>query len=244
MPVPSKLGKYSSISRNRGLKPFLPRTRRLNRANLTHFLNQYNGVVIKPLWGSGGLGVIAISTRGNRDYVIHCKKVKKNVTGMESLYANIMKLTGKKPYLVQRKLSLASIDGRPIDFRVMVQRTRNSGWIVTGKLAKVASPGYFITNLARNRGTVLPFETAIKRSNIRGVTATQIHKQIDRVVLTSVKMLQQDHPIRTVGFDIGIDRFGNIWIIEPNYSPDKTMFRRLKDKTLYHRIMHYYNRKR
>jgi len=46
--------------------------------------------------------------------------------------------------------------------------------------------------------------------------------------------------LRIVGFDIGVDRGGKPWIIEANFRPSKKLFKRLKDKTMYRRIMRYF----
>lgn len=242
---PSKLNKYHAIRQNRALIPYLPITSRLTAQSLSAFLNRHGSVVIKPLWGSNGNGVISIrSKKSRRAYEVHYRKHKKVYSNLDSLYTGLKKMTKNKQYLIQRKIDLAQINGRPFDLRVMIQRSKQKGWVVTGKLVKLASPGYFVTNLGRNEGKVIPLHTAIQRSNIRNISVSKLEKQIDHVVSASVRRLQTQYPIRTVGFDIGLDRRGHIWIIEPNYTPDKTMFQKLKDKSIYRRIMKYYNQKR
>jgi D-alanine-D-alanine ligase-like ATP-grasp enzyme len=38
---------------------------------------------------------------------------------------------------------------------------------------------------------------------------------------------------------MGLDQNGHIWIIEANRSPMMSHFRKIKDKTMYHRIVEY-----
>ncbi|GEC92026.1 hypothetical protein DES34_106257 [Brevibacillus brevis] len=54
------------------------------------------------------------------------------------------------PYLIQRGISLAQVNGSLFDVRVMVQRRSGSPWVVTGMLAKVAGRSYIITNVKRS----------------------------------------------------------------------------------------------
>jgi len=42
-----------------------------------------------------------------------------------------------------------------------------------------------------------------------------------------------------LGLDIGIDTSGKPWIIEANFTPAKSLFLKLKEKSMYHRIMSY-----
>lgn len=241
-----KWTKHKIMTRSSTLASVLPATRVLRFTSFSSLLEQYNKIIVKPLGAFGGLGVIQVSSLGNEQYQIHSGKNKKTITGLKSAYDYVRKHTKRRTNLVQQKIHLAQIKGKPFDVRVMVQRnTGKSNWAVTGKLAKVAGSGFIITNMARSKGSILPLSTAIRKSNIPGGIEDEIQHEVDRVALKAVKHLHASYPfIRIVGMDIGLDHHGKAWIIEANFEPSKGLFLHLKDKSQFRRIMSYYRKKR
>ncbi|PZD96351.1 hypothetical protein DNH61_08340 [Paenibacillus sambharensis] len=237
-----KLTKYRVMRNASALAASLPHTRSLSKLHLQSLLKQYGKVIVKPSGGYGGAGVMSVSVKGT-GYEVHYGRSRKTFSSLPLLYSYIKSKTGGLRYIVQRKIPLAKVKGRPFDIRVMVQRTKKSGWSVTGKLAKIAGPGYIVTNVARSKGRVAPLADAISSSNITGKSVKQLQSQIDRVSLRSAKQLQKYYRIDTVGLDIGLDAKGKAWIIEPNFKPDKSLFRKLRDKSMYRAVMSFYNRR-
>lgn len=236
----SKLAKHKVLSGSPKIVPYLPPTRIMNKESFMDFVKKYSEVVVKPSSGSGGTGVMMVRKLPDGDYEIQSGTRRIRNKTLLSTY-NTIQSSVNRTYLIQPKLSLARINGRPFDLRVMVQKRKGMDWKVTGIMAKVAGSGYFITNLVRSKGKALPFHTAVQSSNIQGITSTQLQEQIHQTALLIVKRLQSYYRINTVGLDIGIDHKGKVWLIEANFSPDKTYFKRLKDKTIYKRIMAYFN---
>jgi hypothetical protein len=99
-----------------------------------------------------------------------------------------------------------------------------------------------ITNTACSCGYVLPLETALLRSAIASASSKHapIARDLDRIALQTVRRLQLSYRfITNVGIDFGLDSAGRIWIIEANFAPSRGLFNRLKNKTMYRRIMKY-----
>jgi len=235
-----KLTKHKFLMMSNDLVSSLPRTQKMNKESFLSFLKQYGHIVVKPSSGSGGAGVILITSLGNGNYDVHYGRNKKTIYGIQPTYSFVQgKVKGL--YIVQQGIKLAKINGRRFDLRVMVQRNRMSRWTVTGILAKIAGSGYFITNIVESKGRAIPLHTAIQESNISGASIKDLEKQINQLALKVVYRLQKHYPIHTVGIDMGIDSQGKVWIIEANFNPDKSYFLRLKDKTMYRRIMSLYN---
>lgn len=232
-----KLTKYRVMSKSSVLAAAIPSWRKFSESSFQTFLQRYKRIIVKPSVGSGGAGVIAVSRQDSHKYKIHRNRHVTIRNSIRSAYCYVRKFTREKSHVIQKKIALAKVNGRPFDVRVMIQRDRSGSWVITGKLAKVAGSGYIITNIRRSRGRVIPFTTAIERSNIKGRSASEIAQTIDTISLAAVKQLQKYYSIRTVGLDIGIDNRGRVWIIEPNFHPDITMFRKLKDQSFYRRIV-------
>lgn len=235
----SKLTKYYVMRRDRGLHSALPSTAVLSKENMLSFLDKYSKVVAKPAGGSGGAGVMMVKSVGDNKYTVQSGAKKRTVKGKSDTYSYVRSRT-KIRYLVQRGISLARVNGRPFDIRVMVQRRKGSSWKVTGMMVKVAGAGYIITNIKRSGGRALPLVTAIKRSNIRGISTSSLLARIQSLALRSARRLATYYSgHRVFGLDMGIDSKGRVWIIEANLTPDITLFLKIKDKSMYRKIVAY-----
>jgi glutathione synthase/RimK-type ligase-like ATP-grasp enzyme len=238
----NKLKKYWYLKRSSQLKPYLPETQLMNKETFWSFMSKYGRVIVKPIGGSRGRGVIQAKVVGNDEYKIQLEKRKIKLKGTKSTYKYIRRLIGSGTYIVQRRISRARIHGRPFDMRVIVQRRRHSSkWIVTGKVAKVAGRGYIVSNITRSKGTVLQVKTAIRlSSSLKDMSQQDLQHKLDRVAKLSAMKLSSLFPHhRIYGLDMGLDRHGHVWIIEVNLSPSRSHFLKLKDKTMYHRITSY-----
>jgi hypothetical protein len=238
-----KLTKYNLLAKSPGLISALPKTRSMTKRHFRSLIKRYDKVIAKPSRGSGGVGVISVSSKGRRIYKIHYGTKKKTISGLSPAYSYIRRKTKGASYIVQRKIALARVNGRPFDARVMVQRKKGSGWVLTGRLAKIAGAGYIITNIARSKGKVVPLSTAIRKSDIHGASVSRIQSRMDRIAIRTAEQLRKYYRIRTVGLDAGIDRNGKVWIIEANFTPSKSLFLKLKDKSMYKRIVGFHKKR-
>lgn len=235
-----KLMKHRLMEHSQTLAQHLPTTLRMNEQNLWRLASQYGTVIVKPNGGYGGKGVMQVSLRAGGQVEIHYDKKVRAFTSKSEAYKFLKRKMGRATHLVQQKIALAKVDGRPFDIRVMVQRKRGSSdWAVTGKLAKIAGSGYIITNTARSRGKVVTLPTALRRSGLSSASIPHMEEQADSIALRAVRQLRRHYPLRTVGLDMGIDTNGKLWIIEANFKPMVSLFARLKDRTMYRRILSY-----
>ncbi|MBP1934802.1 YheC/YheD family protein [Ammoniphilus resinae] len=236
----SKWSKYKLMLQDKELVAHLPETELFTESMLWQFLDKYNQVIVKPSRGSRGYGVIQVSSLGDDQYEIHAENTRKTIKGRKETYEYLVArhLRRKKRYIVQQRIPLATINGCPIDLRVMVQRKKGSSeWVVTGKLVKVANRGFIVTNLAK---ALLPVDQAISMSSIKDYPLDSLVTTMDQISLRASEELVKSFPNqRTIGYDIGIDQNGQVWIIEANFSPMISLFRRLGDREMYRRIRWY-----
>lgn len=219
--------------------PHLPKTWLFNKSNLNQALDRFSSLIIKPSHGSGGYGILQVKRLRDGRYAVYKNARKQIVKGRTSLYAKLRTWKSDRPYIIQQRIHLAAIHGRPLDIRVMVQRTQGE-WRVTGKLAKVAGKGYFVTNLARSKGYVLPIQTALTRSTANQQSVDAISSSLDLVALRAAEQLTKtNNHLKILGIDMGVDPSGKVWIIETNYAPMISLFRHLKDRSMYRRILRY-----
>ncbi|MGG4456050.1 YheC/YheD family protein [Brevibacillus porteri] len=235
----SKLTKHNLLKASPTLVSALPKTRLFSKQSLYTFLDRYEKVIAKPAGGSGGAGVMLITRKTKGRYRVQRGPSHHTLRGKLTTYQYLRKKI-TAPYLIQRGISLARVNGSLFDVRVMVQKRPGSPWVVTGMLAKVAGRGYIITNVKRSKGRVLPIRTAIRRSLIRGASSSMIIARLRKIALLAAKRLALYYTRQQVfGFDMGIDASGRVWIIEANLRPDITLFLMLSDKSMYNQICKY-----
>ncbi|WP_245596735.1 YheC/YheD family protein [Shimazuella kribbensis] len=241
VPAANKLFKYSFMRKSNQLAPHLPETHKLTPISFENMIKKYGSVIVKPINSRGGFGVIQVTPWKNHYFQIHIETSKTLVYGLETAYRDIQKLIGTRKYIIQRRIPLPKINDRPFDMRIIVQRKKNSNvWAVTGRAAKVAGKGYFVTNNTRSKGKMLPVETAIQASTLRNFSSKALLSKIKHVALLSAKRLQSLFPHhRIYGLDIGFDQHGHVWIIEANLFPALSHFRKLGDMNMYRRIIVY-----
>ncbi|MFD2371546.1 YheC/YheD family protein [Brevibacillus sp. GCM10020057] len=232
-----KWSKHQHLVKDEFLRDYLPATRLFTPERLWEYVEDYEKVILKPSGGGGGAGIIQVSDKGDNRYLVHAGNTRRIVEGRDYTVSYVKSLFRPKPYLLQPLIQLGRIDGRPFDVRVMVQRRGSeSPWVLTGWVAKLAGPGFVVTNVARSRGKVLPLEKAIRLSNVSA--PDHLFEEIRQVALAAAKVLGTAYPtLREVGLDLGIDIEGKPWIIEANFRPNLSLFQKLKDQSYYRKII-------
>lgn len=235
--------KYRFLENYKPLVKHMPKTKILTKEDFWDLLKEYRHVILKPVWGSRGQGVIQVSSIGNGKYKLHYENIQIIKQDKEDIFRFIKSKIGSASYMIQRRVNRPTINGQPFDMRVIIQRKKNSSaWVVTGKVIKVAGKGYIVSNNSRSQGTLLHFNEGIKKSSINQLSATKLESEINRVSILSAKRLSTLFPgHRIYGLDIGPDNEGRIWIIETNLFPAMSHFLKLNDKTMYRRIIDFKN---
>ncbi|MDN4593198.1 YheC/YheD family protein [Polycladomyces subterraneus] len=231
-----KILKTSAMIQSPLVRKHIPLTRWLNEETLTDMLKKHYTVFIKPDKGSGGYGIIRVrKTSKNLFEVI--MGTKRQLVPQENLMKYIQNFTRPfRSYLVQQGIKLSQYKGRPFDFRIYMQKPRNS-WVVSGKVTRVAAPGRFLTNYHQGAKPVTVPEVLRSVLNNNKKVAEMI-QQIGQLSLATAQVLDAHFPgIRELGIDIALEKSGKLWILEANTSPACITFRLLPDKTMYHRIL-------
>ncbi|MFC4077601.1 YheC/YheD family protein [Salinithrix halophila] len=234
-----KMGVHRTLMGDAALAPALPETRWFNEENLWGLLERYRSVILKPSGGTGGYGVIQVTALGDGRLEVRFGPRRQVFINQKAALTRIKQgMQHRTLYLVQQRISLIEVGGCPVDIRVMVQRKKGSPWQVTGHLAKVAGQGYIVTNIARSGGKVLPVHRAITLSSAKGISPNRAVRDLCDTALRAAQRLGRFSPRSLIaGFDMGVDRKGKVWIIEANPKPALSLFLKLKDKSMYRRII-------
>lgn len=225
---------YRMFSQDPAIKRYLPDTAICRRRTLDAYLSKYGTVYIKPDVGGRGEGVTkAWRTPQGLFYIVE----KGNPTycaSVDELYDRLS-LARKKRHVVQQGLELSEYRGQKYDIRIMMVRDPGRRWQVCGMLAKTAGRGSIITNILRGHGEVINAQEALAQSHPgrEAILVSEMVKLVNRCnrVFSKIRYEWQ------MGYDVGVDVNGKLWLIEANPgNPSHALFRRLKDQSTYWRI--------
>src|SRR5665647_912604 len=110
----SKWTKYKVLKKSKVLIPHLPKTYWMKKPSLWKLLNKFDEVIVKPSGSYGGNGVLLIRSLGDLKFEIQAGPRKKLISGQANLWDYIKKRTSKN-FIVQRRISLATVNKRPFD---------------------------------------------------------------------------------------------------------------------------------
>lgn len=209
---------HELLKKKTELHEYLPTTTR--GSGLRVMMNRYSDLILKPCRGSIGNGVMRlIRTGAGRWRLSYFSSSMRRLRSIPIEQAALPKTFRSRlnsvPYLVQERIPLAEIGGRPFDLRVTVQRGWGGDWLVTGLFAKLAAPGGFVSNIARG-GEAVSSSYALEKVFSRS-TAAHIRMSVEKLSLAIAGYLEQDLPgLADIGLDIGITKDGRIFFIECN----------------------------
>lgn len=226
------------------IRPYIPDAAICAPKTLQRFLEKYQMVYIKPDNGRRGHGVIRAWKTGNQYAYIVVRGNPVYCSSVSELY-NRMRLAKKKTRMIQQGIHLAKIGDRIIDIRVMMIRDTDLNWQYAGMVAKVSGEKSIISNVNLGEGYVLKVEEALRQS--LGID----DEELNRIIAEMIELCHQCNHLYSgkgydwrIGYDIGVDESGKIWLIEANRMPSHSLFRKLEDKTMYRKINRMWSRYR
>ncbi|MCA1030854.1 YheC/YheD family protein [Bacillus timonensis] len=202
---------------------------------IERMLSKYNHVFLKPANGSLGLGVFQIIySREEEAYYCRYKDDQENenrlqkFTSLEALLKRLFRNKQLENYIVQQGITLMRKEHKVIDFRIHTNKNVRGKWEVSVIAGKISGRGSVTTHI-NNGGLVKTIEEifptrddCIKAREKLKEAALLLSRSIDDKVEGS---------IGEIGFDLGIDKNGHLWLFEANSKPGRSIFAhpKLKD---------------
>lgn len=207
--------------------PYLPETHPFTSYSMIEtMLSKYGHIYIKPKNGSLGLGVHQIIYDKHQDNYF-CRyqdddglnRLRKFTT-LERLFKTVFANQDLEKMLVQQGIHLLRNETRSIDFRIHTNKDDLGDWHITAIAAKIAGLGSVTTHM-RSGGEIKTMEEIFLKEECELYT-----EKLTTAALLLSKSLDKNIEgiIGEIGFDLGIDRNGEVWLFEANSKPGRSIF--------------------
>jgi hypothetical protein len=210
------------------LKKHVPKTERMDDVERAiSRIERWGCAYVKPIGGYGGKGVTRIEVIGSGRYRVSVDRTQVGENAKERLEygpSELRELLLRKtrvPHLIQQGLNLITIDGRKVDFRVVVQRDGQGIWHVVGIIPKMAPQDGVVTNIIAG-GQKLTWRSCVQLARREGRSLSR--EPLEKCALAIAKYLTRKAPhAGIIGFDLGIDVNDKVYMIEMNPKPARSL---------------------
>jgi hypothetical protein len=223
----NKLDVFNGLVQDRTVREYLPETQAFSSVlQVRELLSRHSHIYLKPINGSLGLGIHQI-IYDEQDAAYYCRysdsdgvnRLRKFAT-LDGLFNTVFGGKRLNSMLVQQGISLIKNEQRKIDFRVHTNKDDKGFWKVTAIAAKIAGPGSVTTHL-KNGGVIKTPEEIFPPAESRDLCKT-----LSEAALLLSRSLEKNMEgiIGEIGFDLGVDRDGKVWLFEANSKPGRSIF--------------------
>ncbi|HET7656977.1 MAG TPA: YheC/YheD family protein [Bacillales bacterium] len=206
---------------------YLPQTHNAPSQELIEsMLQTYRHVYLKPARGSLGLGIHQIIKSKEKEGY-YCRfhdgeaSRLRRFDSIESLIRQQLPQGRLEQLLVQQGIDLLQWQNRAVDFRVHTNKNEEGKWVVSTVAAKVAGSGSVTTHIKYGGEVKMVDEVFGMGPAKEGATAKL--KQAS-LAISAVIEEKMEGTIGEIGFDLGIDHEGQVWLFEANAKPGRHIF--------------------
>lgn len=218
----NKLETHLNLSR--WLSSHLPETVPYDKESSIHLLMQHKLLYFKPCHGHHGKGVYRVDMRDSGEIFIGSHHFLPSIIvgSVHEFQDRIDQLIGDTPYLIQRGVPIAQLNGRNFDMRVLVQKNEKGLWAVTNMISRIAFLGCFNTSICEDVClTVEALKKLYPPDKVR-----QILTSIYNISMRAAEIIELDtgNHLCELSVDLALDHNGDVWIIEVNGKPQKDLY--------------------
>ncbi|HEY8348037.1 MAG TPA: YheC/YheD family protein [Symbiobacteriaceae bacterium] len=221
---------YQCLRSDEMLQPHLPETLLVTGGEtVVEMLQRHPVVLLKPLMGTGGRGILRgrLSGLGVMQFEFVSAEtgmLKEAYVEWEQLDRWLQRRKAAGRYIVQQELSLAVFYGRVADLRVLVQKDGQGCWSVTGMGCRVARNGHFTANL-QTGGQGVPADLLLEAVAPDPGQREALQERVASLALRAAHQIEAClGPMGELGLDFGLDRRGDLWLLEANALPGREIF--------------------
>ena len=217
----NKMSVYSRLLSSNEFRPYLiPSEPLQSLQQLISNLQQNERLIIKPINGHRGIGVIYIEKEKNL-YKLLIDGNNQTMT-VEQFSEFISSQLQNTKMMVQPYINCRTQAGQVFDFRLHVQKEGRGEWVITAIYPRIGAPGNIVSNIHMGGSTnylesFLQLEFSEKAVTIKPFLedfALRLARYLD---ILQYQLFQEK--LDEIGIDIGLDDQGKYWLFEVNWRP-------------------------
>ncbi|MDX5476550.1 MAG: YheC/YheD family protein [Bacillaceae bacterium] len=226
--LPNKWEVFQKLQLKNELQPFFLPTKKYTLLHFTKMLSTYKEVLLKPINGSQGVGIIKVNQ--SLDCVEVSRDGEHRVTFNSLLLFHDWIMAKETPFILQPFLTLLTNNQQPFDLRILLQKGEDGEWLERFRAIRHGGVGNITANLATG-GAILQYEDWIKQFSY------EERNKFETIVSLLVSNLSKEldkkfHPLFEIGVDIAIDCNLNPWILDINSKPGHKMIEMTANKQI------------
>ncbi|MBM4764107.1 YheC/YheD family protein [Bacillus sp. B15-48] len=220
--LPNKWRIHEALSSS-PLKSYLPETKIAEHSSqVLAFLDKHKKIILKPISGSGGMGIACLEmNKGSISLLIEKQQKLQHTNFPERQTAAkwIEHLLAKKDYLIQPFLQLSDKLDRPFDIRVFLQKDGSGQWVKRAKAIRVGKKQGLLSNLRAGAET-LNFQEWLQTVEAKHHDFL-VDELTDLICKTPLIIESTFPPPFELGIDIGVAKDLSLWILDVNSKPGR-----------------------
>lgn len=216
---------YKVLAKYEEPKEYLPETIAYSSfEDVIYMINKYNFIFMKSQYGCGGKEVFSLERVDNRYKLSYFKRRQRELflDDLDEVCKFTTKFVGNKHFIIQHGIRLLTFNGCNMDIRMYIVKNELGVWESVFNGARVSKGNFKLTN-ANAGGTYAAYEQLyplLKEQH--GLIEVPSTKKLSKVTILLAHYLEQElGSFGEIGFDIGIDVNGRIWMLEANSKPSK-----------------------
>ncbi|WP_204203583.1 YheC/YheD family protein [Bacillus suaedaesalsae] len=222
-PTFNKWHMYEWFQHNPKLKDTLPSTQLVDRSNQIYkFIKKYKNAYLKPIGGTFANGIIKLTYNAKFVTASYYKKDKKrhiikSLNTKKKFNRFLLKFLKSEKYLIQEAIDLIQHNGSIIDFRLIFVKDKEGTWKDLGLFSRFSAKESSVSNINAG-GKAFHGDVTLKDAlKLSDEQFKLFRNNLSSTCLEAAKELEKHlHHCGNLGFDIGIDKTNQLWIIEIN----------------------------
>lgn len=182
-----------------------------------NMINRYEKVIIKPLNGHQGGGVVFIEKDGTNHYKMNDAGLISSINEKQLLNF-ISKKIQERDYVVQQFIISQTKTGHVFDFRLHVQKNGEGKWVITSIYPRIGRLGTITSNMGSG-GYSSYLEIFLKTEFDDSWYDIQRYLEQFAISFSNHFDSLYDSELDELGIDVGIDTNQKLWLFEVNWRP-------------------------
>ncbi|WP_246938888.1 YheC/YheD family protein [Bacillus pinisoli] len=228
--LPNKWEIYQTLRESDVLSSYLPSTRLIeNIKQLKGFLRKEKSIIIKPISGSQGNGVMHLEL-SSQSIQVHSQQNGESI--FQSIQSSLEfkqfaeQLLQETAYIGQSFLPLTH-HARPYDIRILLQKNVHGQWIEQGRGVRLGKEAGLVSNL-HHGGEVIPVSDIM--SNWPPPLKELIQEEMNTIVEELPLFLEERFGrLFELGLDIGVTKEGAVYVLDINSKPGRKVIMTLNN---------------